>query len=159
MRKRLVIEGKDEVISSEYVQMFPNSCICLCSRFSFISRFIQIGESLRRLETLVEQLRSRHVALNKPTLFHLTISSSIRSNIGPTMHAFAHALSTCLVQIRGSLASGPPSEDQLYASHSTLNSIFMYYNQHEGVLSALSRLCKRVSATRIQLFYNRSFEL
>ncbi|KAJ4497219.1 Spc98 family-domain-containing protein [Lentinula lateritia] len=107
MRKRLVIEGKDEVISSD-----------------FISRFIQIGESLRRLETLVEQLRSR-------------------SNIGPTMHAFAHALSTCLVQIRGSLASGPPSEDQLYASHSTLNSIFMYYNQHEGVLSALSRLCKR----------------
>ncbi|KAJ3868300.1 gamma-tubulin complex, DGRIP91/SPC98 component protein [Lentinula novae-zelandiae] len=126
MRKRLVIEGKDEVISSD-----------------FISRFIQIGESLRRLETLVEQLRSRHVALNKPTLFHLTISSSIRSNIGPTMHAFAHALSTCLVQIRGSLASGPPSEDQLYASHSTLNSIFMYYNQHEGVLSALSRLCNR----------------
>ncbi|KAJ3857634.1 gamma-tubulin complex, DGRIP91/SPC98 component protein [Lentinula lateritia] len=126
IRKRLVIEGKDEVISSD-----------------FISRFIQIGESLRRLETLVEQLRSRHVALNKPTLFHLTMSFSIRSNIGPTIHAFAHALSTCLVQIRGSLASGPPSEDQLYASHLTLHSIFMYYDQHEGVLSALSRLCKR----------------
>ncbi|KAJ4483487.1 gamma-tubulin complex, DGRIP91/SPC98 component protein [Lentinula aciculospora] len=107
MRKRLIIEGKDEIISS-----------------NFISRFIQIGASLRRLETLVEQLRSK-------------------SNIGPTMYAFVHALSTCLAQIRRSLASGPPSEEQLSTNCLTLNSIFMYYDQHQGILTALSSMCKR----------------
>ncbi|KAJ3800096.1 gamma-tubulin complex, DGRIP91/SPC98 component protein [Lentinula aff. detonsa] len=107
IRRRLIIEGQDEVISSD-----------------FVSRFIQIGTALRRLETLVEQLRSR-------------------SNIGPTMHAFSHALSTCLIQIRRSLAAGPPSENQLSKNQSMFNSIFIYYDHHLGILAALSSLCKR----------------
>ncbi|KAJ3823716.1 gamma-tubulin complex, DGRIP91/SPC98 component protein [Lentinula raphanica] len=107
IRKRLIIEGKGELVSSD-----------------FVSRFIQIGTLLRRLETLVEQLRSKF-------------------NIGPTMHAFAHALSTCLIQIRRSLASGPPAEDQLCKRQLTLNSIFMYYDHHLETLIALASLCKR----------------
>ncbi|KIK67495.1 hypothetical protein GYMLUDRAFT_37627 [Collybiopsis luxurians FD-317 M1] len=107
IRKRLIIEGKDEAISEDVVSLFK-----------------RLGTSLRRLEHLVSFLRSR-------------------PNVGPTTHAFAHAISTCLMQIRKLLATGPPSETQQAANHLALTPVLTYYAQHEELLAALSALCKR----------------
>ncbi|KAF5348737.1 hypothetical protein D9758_006819 [Tetrapyrgos nigripes] len=104
----LLVDGKDEVISS-----------------SIMSRFLSIGTSLRRLEKVVDDTRS------------------LKAHNNATMHAFAHALSTCLISLRHSLAACPPSENQLSAANWTLSTILMQHSQYESILSALAKLCKR----------------
>ncbi|THV05090.1 hypothetical protein K435DRAFT_850294 [Dendrothele bispora CBS 962.96] len=91
---------------------------------SIMSRFLSIGTCLRRLEKLVIDIRS--------TKAHNT-----------TMHAFAHALSTCLDYLRHFLAACPPSDTQTSTKGYTLSTILMEYAQFESVLLALSILCKR----------------
>ncbi|KAK7472513.1 hypothetical protein VKT23_000628 [Stygiomarasmius scandens] len=92
---------------------------------SIISRFLSIGTSLRRLEKLVTDIRS------------------LKAHNNATMHAFAHALSTCLVYLRHSLAACPPTENQTSFEGNTLTTILMQYTQYEIVLTGLCILCKR----------------
>ncbi|KAJ7077325.1 gamma-tubulin complex, DGRIP91/SPC98 component protein [Mycena belliarum] len=98
----LLVDDKDEVVSG-----------------SFVSRFLNIGTLLRRLEILLADLRSRY------------------AKEGPTIHAFTHALSTVLSYLRETLADlqeDPPT---------TLTAIWAQYEPYEEVLVALSTLCCR----------------
>ncbi|KAF8070027.1 gamma-tubulin complex, DGRIP91/SPC98 component protein [Lyophyllum atratum] len=103
----LLMDGKDEVISQ-----------------SLTSRFLTIGTLLRRVETLLQTLRTRS------------------SREGPTVHAYAHALSTITTFLRQALARGPPVNDPLSMQH-TLSAIWMHYEIYEEILVALADLCGR----------------
>ncbi|KAK7045547.1 hypothetical protein VNI00_007379 [Paramarasmius palmivorus] len=91
---------------------------------SLISPFLTTGTSLRRLEKLVLDLRSQ------------------TSDVGPTAHAFAHALSTCLNFIRRSLDECPPSRDEAI-SDDTMCSVLSHYTPWEDLLVTLATLCNR----------------
>ncbi|KAF9467451.1 gamma-tubulin complex, DGRIP91/SPC98 component protein [Collybia nuda] len=92
---------------------------------SLISRFLTIGTLLRRLEVLLATLRAR----------------SARE--GPTVHAYAHTLSTTISYLRDGLARCPPLDDQPTAGQLTLSAIWIQYGIYEELLIALSTLYHR----------------
>ena len=65
---------------------------------------------------------------------------------GPTIHAFAHSLSTIIDYHRLGLTKCPPSEDELRADKIDLHlmSIWTKYSMYEEYLVALANLCDRV---------------
>ncbi|KAF5386245.1 hypothetical protein D9615_002656 [Tricholomella constricta] len=103
----ILMDGKDEVVSQ-----------------SLISRFLTIGNLLRRMETLLEALRESS------------------AHEGPTIHAYTHALSTILTYLRQVLARCPPVDDPLTTKH-TLSAIWMHYEVYEEIVVALAELCGR----------------
>ncbi|KAF8800267.1 hypothetical protein BYT27DRAFT_6840741 [Phlegmacium glaucopus] len=109
MRNSIVVDGKDEIVSS-----------------SVIARFLTIGTLLRRLESLLMTLRSRS------------------AKEGPTIHAFAHSLSSALVYIREALASCPPPNAHTGSGEkSILSEICGQHSVYEELLVALAALCNR----------------
>ncbi|PPR01645.1 hypothetical protein CVT24_001621 [Panaeolus cyanescens] len=112
--------GKDVVFSLEGKdETITNS--------SIITRFLTIGTLLRRLELLVTELRRRS------------------ATDGPTIHAFAHALSTTLSYIRDSLMRTPPSAEDLALESDRYPLFFLWthYLPYEELLSSLATFCKR----------------
>ncbi|KAF9448213.1 gamma-tubulin complex, DGRIP91/SPC98 component protein [Macrolepiota fuliginosa MF-IS2] len=101
----LLLDGKDEVISN-----------------SVISRFLNIGNMLRRLEILL---------------------AGLRNNTGPTIHAFAHALSNVLDWLRKTLAKCPPSSAELAAGNVAISRVWLQYGLYQDTLTSLSELCGR----------------
>lgn len=64
---------------------------------------------------------------------------------GPTVHAFAHSLSSALVYIREALASCPPSNVHLESGENLmLSEICGQHSIYEELLVALAALCNRV---------------
>ncbi|KAF8800245.1 gamma-tubulin complex, DGRIP91/SPC98 component protein [Phlegmacium glaucopus] len=112
MRNSIVVDGKDEIVSSRQGLFFP--------------RFLTIGTLLRRLESLLMTLRSRS------------------AKEGPTIHAFAHSLSSALVYIREALASCPPSNAHTESGERLmLSEICGQHSIYEELLVALAALCNR----------------
>ncbi|KAF9473401.1 gamma-tubulin complex, DGRIP91/SPC98 component protein [Pholiota conissans] len=97
---------------------------------SIISRFLKIGTLLRRLDTLLSSLRSKS------------------AKEGPTIHAFAHSLSTVIDYIREGLKQSPPSKDELSSKAASLRllSIWTQYETYEELLVALAELYQRNEA-------------
>ncbi|KAJ8090436.1 hypothetical protein PM082_019034 [Marasmius tenuissimus] len=91
---------------------------------SIMSTFLTIGTALRRLEKLVADIRAR------------------TSKTEPTLHAFAHALSTCLGSIRRSLDDCSPLKYDSMTGDD-LCGILAEYEPHQQVLVALLSLCAR----------------
>ncbi|KJA27578.1 hypothetical protein HYPSUDRAFT_62653 [Hypholoma sublateritium FD-334 SS-4] len=94
---------------------------------SVIARFLKIGTLLRRLESLLSSLRARP------------------AKEGPTIHAFAHSLSTIIDYLRQGLTTCPPNEDELTSDKADLRllSIWTKYAMYEEFLVALADLCDR----------------
>ncbi|KII92345.1 hypothetical protein PLICRDRAFT_172448 [Plicaturopsis crispa FD-325 SS-3] len=92
---------------------------------SVTRRFMTIGTLLRRLEIFVVSVRSRS------------------ANGGPTVYAFAHALSSILDLLRHQLASSPPTEESGPSQSKTLSTIWMQFGKFEDILIALAKLCQR----------------
>ncbi|TFK44260.1 gamma-tubulin complex, DGRIP91/SPC98 component protein [Crucibulum laeve] len=113
----LLVDGKDEVIST-----------------SIISRFTTIGALLRRLETFLGALRTKS------------------AHEGPTVHAFAHSLSTLLTYLRDTLTRCPPSNESLAFEKPALSAIWMHYEIYEEILVALSSLYERGMDTLPQAY-------
>uniref|UniRef100_A0A0W0F116 Spindle pole body component n=1 Tax=Moniliophthora roreri TaxID=221103 RepID=A0A0W0F116_MONRR len=95
---------------------------------SLISPFLTIGTTLRRLEKLVLDLRFQ------------------TSGAGPTIHAFAHALSTCLTFIRQSLDDCSSQEVET-KSDDNMCSVLWHYKPWEEILVVLATLCNRQSVS------------
>ncbi|KAJ7066627.1 gamma-tubulin complex, DGRIP91/SPC98 component protein [Mycena amicta] len=93
---------------------------------SFMERFLRIGTLLRRLEILVADLRGRF------------------AKEGPTVHAFAHALSTILAYLRDKLAD---CSHQGSDTSPILVAIWSEYKWYEDILAALGTLCGRAEHT------------
>ncbi|KAF9010717.1 gamma-tubulin complex, DGRIP91/SPC98 component protein [Cyathus striatus] len=91
---------------------------------SLIARFITIGTLLRRLEVFVASLRTK----------------SVRE--GPTIHAFAHTLSTILIYLRDALTHLPPINGNS-SEAIPLTAVWMEYGIYEETLVALSELYGR----------------
>ncbi|KAG5641756.1 hypothetical protein DXG03_004288 [Asterophora parasitica] len=108
----LLVDGKDEVISQ-----------------SIISRFLTIGNLLRRLEVLLDTLRARSAKED------------------PTVHAYAHALSTIVTFLRQALSRCPPVNDPLSTQSHTLSAIWMHYEIYEEILVSLGDMCGRGETT------------
>ncbi|KAL0576300.1 hypothetical protein V5O48_005676 [Marasmius crinis-equi] len=70
------------------------------------------------------------------------VISDETSGTGPTLHAFAHALSTCLASLRDLLDNCPPAEYGT-ATDDDLCAILAEYEPHREVLLALLSLCRR----------------
>ncbi|KAF8893407.1 Spc98 family-domain-containing protein [Infundibulicybe gibba] len=103
----ILVDGKDETISN-----------------SFISRFLVIGTSMRRLENLLIDLRTRS------------------AQEGPTIHAFAHALSMVLSFLRDALTRCSldyPTQSE----PSLLSSMWMRYREYEEFLLEFAHLYSR----------------
>ena len=66
--------------------------------------------------------------------------------MGPTLHAFAHALLSVIAYLREALAKSPPSIDTEAAGSQPhmLSAIWLHYSEHEEVAVALASLCDRV---------------
>ncbi|KAK1222922.1 hypothetical protein PQX77_014199 [Marasmius sp. AFHP31] len=97
---------------------------------SIMSTFLTIGTALRRLEKLVADVRAR------------------TSRTEATLHAFAHALSTCLGSIRRSLDNCSLKYDSMAGED--LCGILAEYEPHQQVLVALLSLCARIIALCVQ---------
>ncbi|RDB16899.1 Gamma-tubulin complex component 3 [Hypsizygus marmoreus] len=95
---------------------------------SLISRFITIGTLLRRLEILLAALRTRS------------------AQEGPTVHAYAHSLSTVITYLRQTLARGPPINDPPGIQSHTLSAIWTHYGIYEEILVALADMYGRDEA-------------
>ncbi|KAF5328834.1 hypothetical protein D9619_011684 [Psilocybe cf. subviscida] len=104
------IDGKDDTVSS-----------------SWIARFLKIGTIIRRLESLLLDLRARS------------------AKEGPTIHALAHSLSTSLDYLRELIARCPPSRSQLSTQQNNLPllEIWNEYVIYEQILDALASLFGR----------------
>ncbi|EGO25726.1 hypothetical protein SERLADRAFT_448663 [Serpula lacrymans var. lacrymans S7.9] len=89
---------------------------------SFLQRFLDIGTLVRRLELFVTYLRKRD---------------------GPTVHAFAHALSSTLAYVRNTLSSLSPNITGTQSKSNMLSAIWLRYGDLEGLLISLSSLCHR----------------
>ena len=64
---------------------------------------------------------------------------------GPTIHAFAHSLSSALVYIRDALVNCPPSNAQIASGEKLmLSEICDQHSIYEDLLVALAALCNRV---------------
>ena len=64
---------------------------------------------------------------------------------GPTIHAFAHSLSSVLVYIRDALIICPPSNAQIESGEKLmLSEICAQHSIYEDLLVALAALCNRV---------------
>ncbi|KAG6832846.1 hypothetical protein H0H87_000200 [Tephrocybe sp. NHM501043] len=87
---------------------------------SLISRFVTIGTLLRRLETLLLSLRKRS------------------PQEGPTVHAYAHVLTTILMFLRQALA-----RCALVTAQNTLSATWVQYEIYEETFVALAELYGR----------------
>ncbi|OAX44150.1 gamma-tubulin complex, DGRIP91/SPC98 component protein [Rhizopogon vinicolor AM-OR11-026] len=105
---RFIISGKDETMSS-----------------SVLRRFMNIGTLMRRLETFLSVLRTRH------------------KQESATIHAFSHALSVVLVYLRDQLSRGPLANIQIHVSSQTLSATWLYYGDFEEIVFSLASFCQR----------------
>lgn len=123
----ICIDGKDVIVSSRYAQV-PLVIALSNILFSWSSRFLKIGTILRRLESLLSNLRARS------------------AKEGPTIHALAHSLSASLDYIRELIARCPPNSSQLSMQQPNLPLIGLWneYAIYEEVLDALASLFGRV---------------
>ncbi|KIL66358.1 hypothetical protein M378DRAFT_75278 [Amanita muscaria Koide BX008] len=96
----LIVDGKDEVICRSVIQ-----------------RFLTIGTLLRRLETLLDTLRTRS------------------AQEGPTIHAFSHSMSTILAYLRDEI-SRCSTDAAVQNQH--LSATWAQYALYEEILVALS---------------------
>ncbi|XP_006457353.1 hypothetical protein AGABI2DRAFT_79403 [Agaricus bisporus var. bisporus H97] len=119
----LLLDGKDEVVSNRQV-LFPNLFLQFLMIRSVISRFLTIGNLLRRLDILLKDLRNRSVQ-------------------GPTTHAFTHALSNILECLRKSLAKCPPSLAELSTGSVPISGIWLHYELYWETLVSLAAFCGR----------------
>jgi hypothetical protein len=66
---------------------------------------------------------------------------------GPTIHAFAHALSNILEYLRRSLAKCPPSLVELSTGSVPISGIWLHYEVYWETLVSLAVFCGRVCHT------------
>ncbi|KAA1472810.1 hypothetical protein DENSPDRAFT_205654 [Dentipellis sp. KUC8613] len=90
---------------------------------SFVKRFLNIGTSLRRLDLLIAMLRRR-------------------IDDGPAIHAFTHAISSCVDEIRVRLTEFSRQLDG-GDLHSPSSAIWMHLDGPEQQLAAVASLCSR----------------
>ncbi|KAF9007739.1 gamma-tubulin complex, DGRIP91/SPC98 component protein [Hymenopellis radicata] len=88
---------------------------------SVLRPFLRIGNMVRRLETLLTVLRSR------------------AAKEGPTIHAFAHALSTTLTFLRDSLTCSPLAQASNVDILST--KFTTHYVRYDNILVSLADMC------------------
>ncbi|KAN0129226.1 Spc97 / Spc98 family domain containing protein [Lactarius tabidus] len=89
---------------------------------SYTNRFLAIGGLLRRLDLFVNSLRRRSRAESQ------------------SVHSFAHALTTCVENIRLRLSKFPDYSPQIPLNTSAL---FLNHEEIEDVLEAIASLCGR----------------
>lgn len=92
---------------------------------SLLSRLLETGTTLRRLDIFLE---------------HLVQSQSPSAN-GPTIHAFAHALNSVLIDIRRRIREAFDGEERLSSVVARMKRGSVY-----GVVGVLGVLCYRVRA-------------
>lgn len=76
------------------------------------------------------------------------ISRQGRTN--PTVHAFAHGLSSVLTFIRNRLSCGPLSHATKFSTVPCLATVWFYYAELEQVVIALASMCSRVRDKSLQ---------
>ncbi|KAI6113213.1 Spc98 family-domain-containing protein [Pisolithus croceorrhizus] len=91
----------------------------------YLQRFLDLGSLMRRMELLAHDLRDRG------------------NHTDPTVHAFAHGLSTLLSFLREQLSRGPlfRSGDILYPADFV--AIWLHYAEEERVISSIAAMCHR----------------
>ncbi|KAF8658255.1 hypothetical protein AX16_002031 [Volvariella volvacea WC 439] len=104
----IMIDGQDEVSSK-----------------SVVHRFLKIGTLMRRLEILVESLRSRSV------------------HEGPTVYSFAHTLSSILAHLRNKMSGIPPIIFDNAIEPFNWMAVWQEYGIYEETLVAISALYGR----------------
>ncbi|KAI6033056.1 Spc98 family-domain-containing protein [Pisolithus orientalis] len=91
----------------------------------YLQRFLDLGSLIRRMELLAYDLRDRG------------------SHTDPSIHAFAHGLSTLLSFWRDQLSRGPlfGSDDVLYPAD--FAAIWLHYAEEEQTISSIATMCHR----------------
>lgn len=77
---------------------------------------------------------------------------------GPTIHAFAHSLSTIVDYVRDRLVEYPPSDPDLETGSGRfgLSNLWSRYQLYEELLVALGDLYGRVSSITLPIFLSQS---
>ncbi|KAI6021324.1 Spc98 family-domain-containing protein [Pisolithus microcarpus] len=106
----------------------------------YLQRFLDLGSLMRRMELLAHDLRDRG------------------NHTDPTVHAFAHGLSTLLSFLREQFSSGPlfKSGDALYPTDFV--AIWLHYTGEERIIGSVATMCHRSLETSpenyLELFTN-----
>jgi hypothetical protein len=109
---------------------------------SYTKRFLVIGSLLRRLDMFVNSLRRRYVTIEYLRIMKTDTSDLSSRAEGRSIHSFAHALTTCIENIRLQLSKFPeytPARIPLNTS-----ALFLDHEEFEDVLEAIASLCGRV---------------